>query len=190
LSRYVGPPTCRRKSTWDEAPLCDGCGVWVPLKVWWANARHCSPECRPDWHLVPGRACKGCGAEVLLGSGRGRPRAYCSERCRLDAEAEDKRRRRAGEPTRAEEIRFLELVLAREARWATPEVGMFMAVEQPMPVKPPVAGGRSLDRWLAWGGDWPGMVPGASEPVAPGAVLGSWERLKPQASDLRCPENS
>jgi hypothetical protein len=180
--RYVGPPVCRRKSTWEFAPFCDGCGVVVSdFRVWESNARHCSPECRPDWHLVPGRACgaDGCSNRVLVGSGRGRPVKYCSDECRRWGEAEDQRRRREGSLTRAQEARLMDLIFGDSGAWLSPgwvaDAWDGMSVERREPVKGPGSSVGRLSAWLAGGGDWPGLVPGVSRPVADTPVLGSWE---------------
>lgn len=156
--------------------------------MWRANARHCSPECRPEWHLVPGRPCRGpgCPNHVLVGAGRGRPRAYCSDPCRTAGEAEDKRRRRAGVPTRAEEdaleavLDVVEIPSGLDARaqlrsWGKDGQMDSFGLENRGRVNTPPGVARGLSAWLAGGGDWPGMVPGLSVPARSTPVLGSWE---------------
>lgn len=158
------------------------------MKAWRANARHCSPECRPLWHLVPGRPCRGpgCPNDVLVGSGRGRPRSYCSDGCRLNGEAEDKRRRRAGAPTRAEEDALQDAVAEVEVPFGLDAEAQFRSLardgqmdsfglDRRGRVNVPPGAVRGLAAWLVGGGDWPGMVPGLSEPALPRPVLGSWE---------------
>lgn len=201
LSRpYDGPPTCRDRSTWVACrELCDGCGERVDFLVWRSNKRHCSPGCRPAWHLVPAQACKfpGCGERIIREEGKGRPQEYCSDDCRREARAEDKRRSRAGEPSIDRELRGNEAVFAdwmprrsdMDAGW---EDSFLVENQYGQPLQYERESDWGLPRWRRHGGDWPGMVSGMNRPAIrdgkdrptgwkgntnprPSPALGSWE---------------
>lgn len=170
-SGYQGPPTCRNRATWLEAPFCDGCGSVVEFKLWRDNRRHCSPGCRPAWHLVPAVVCKfpGCGERIERKGGKGRPEQYCSDDCRNAARAEDKRRSRAGLPSIETELKGNRAAFAdwmpslrdMEENWTE----SFLILDEYGFTSREEESDWGLDRWLKYGGDWPGMVAGLNRPA-------------------------
>lgn len=76
------------------------------------------------------------------------------------------------------ELLFGESSWLRAPAWVADDWGSLVRerVEQ---VRGPGDAVGSLDRWLSGGGDWPGMVPGVSKPVAEKPTLGLWEPTAP-----------
>ena len=183
-SRYDGPPTCLRKTTWKTAPFCDGCGMTVTFRIWKDNKRHCSPACRPAWHLLDRVVCKmpGCDIEVSLPTHRGRPPEFCSDDCRRDADAERKRRLKLGLPSIDKEVRGDPALRAEWMPQITaweldPDSSGFIELDEDgNPVdKDWLIKGQSLRSWLLRGGDWPNMRP-AGLPCGTAAhpTMGDW----------------
>lgn len=183
MTRYVGPPTCLRKETWKVAPFCDSCGESVGFKVWFDNKRHCSPLCRPAWHLLPVVVCKlpGCDVEIVHTGAKGRPNEFCSDECRQEARAEDMRRRRRGEPTIDREVRGDPSLrtdwIPRVSEWDIDDLDGFIYLEpNGRPVFEWGVESLALSTWLSQGGDWPNMRslgPPCGRVHQP--TLGSWD---------------